>query len=269
MNRLSIRNILVPTDFSKISIGVIEPATWLAGRFAASIHLVHVHRPAYPAGFVAAASPSSVMTYEQEAKERVADELNALAQKYGSPRRDVMSYTALRLQRNLWAGRRNSRRPHCHAHAWTNWLRANVPRQHRRTNRAALAVSGVYHAAAGQRPVRKEGWLQKDSCAGRFLRLLSRRTPIRDEFAECFGAKVIVLHVISLPYPYITLDGMYQRLTRDIRKDAARQMQRFLETIELRDVKVQTVITKGTPSRRFAHSRQIKSQSHHYINART
>ena len=24
------------------------------------------------------------------------------------------------------------------------------------------------------------------------------------KFAECFGAKVIVLHVISLPYPYIT-----------------------------------------------------------------
>jgi nucleotide-binding universal stress UspA family protein len=63
------------------------------------------------------------------------------------------------------------------------------------------------------------------------------------KFAECFGAKVIVLHVISLPYPYITDVA----LTDDLRKDAARQMQRFLETMEFRGLKVQTAITSGTP----------------------
>jgi nucleotide-binding universal stress UspA family protein len=64
------------------------------------------------------------------------------------------------------------------------------------------------------------------------------------KFADCFGAKVIVLHVISLPYPYITDVA----LTDDVRKDAARQMQRFLETMEFRGLKVQTAITSGTPT---------------------
>jgi universal stress protein A len=63
------------------------------------------------------------------------------------------------------------------------------------------------------------------------------------KFAERFGAKLIVLHVISLPYSYITDVA----LGHDMRKDPARRMQRFLQTVEFRDVKVQTAITTGTP----------------------
>jgi nucleotide-binding universal stress UspA family protein len=181
MNRLSIRNILVSTDFSKMSIRVIEPANWLAGRFAASIHLVHVREPAYPTGFVAAAPPFSVMTYEQEAKQRVAGDLNALAYKYGVPaaRCHVLCGTAPFNEICRLAGKIRADLIVMPTHGRTG-LEYMFLGQHRRTNRAALAVSGVYHAAAGQRPVRKEGWLQKDSCAGRFLRLLTRRTPVRD-----------------------------------------------------------------------------------------
>ena len=39
----------------------------------------------------------------------------------------------------------------------------------------------VFIMRYGQWLLRKEGWLQKDSCAGRFLRLLTRRTAVRDE----------------------------------------------------------------------------------------
>ena len=49
------------------------------------MHLVRVHESDYPAGFVAPAPAFSVTTYEQEAKERVAGELNALAYKFGVP----------------------------------------------------------------------------------------------------------------------------------------------------------------------------------------
>ena len=71
VKKLSIRNILVPTDFSKTSIQVIEPAKWLAGRFVAAIHLVHVYESGYPASLVVPAPPFSLTPYEQEAKERV------------------------------------------------------------------------------------------------------------------------------------------------------------------------------------------------------
>jgi nucleotide-binding universal stress UspA family protein len=63
------------------------------------------------------------------------------------------------------------------------------------------------------------------------------------KFAERFGAKLIALHAISLPYPYNTDVA----LRDDMRKDPARRMQRFLQTVRFRGVKVQTAITTGTP----------------------
>jgi K+-sensing histidine kinase KdpD len=44
MKKLSIRNILVPVDFSKMSVQAIETAKRLARRFGGSVHLVHVYQ---------------------------------------------------------------------------------------------------------------------------------------------------------------------------------------------------------------------------------
>ena len=104
------------------------------------------------------------------------------------------------VQRNLWAGMRNSHRPHCHAHAWTNWLGAYVPRQHGRANGAALAVSGVCHASTARWRLERKAAYKKilvpvhfSGCSREGLRYAIR-------FADPFGAKLVVLHVVSLPY---------------------------------------------------------------------
>jgi nucleotide-binding universal stress UspA family protein len=84
MKRAMIRNILVPIDFSKMSIQAIKTAGGLAQRFAATIHLAHVRQFDY-AGFSAPAPPLvpfSLMTYDQEGEKKVLNELNALAGKY-------------------------------------------------------------------------------------------------------------------------------------------------------------------------------------------
>ena len=52
MKKLSIRKVLVPIDFSKMSIEAIETAKRLGQRFGATIHLAHVHHWQYPADFV-------------------------------------------------------------------------------------------------------------------------------------------------------------------------------------------------------------------------
>ena len=57
VKRLTIRQILVPIDFSETSIEAIPPAKNLARRFNASVHLVHVHWFDYPAGFTALLGP--------------------------------------------------------------------------------------------------------------------------------------------------------------------------------------------------------------------
>jgi nucleotide-binding universal stress UspA family protein len=243
MNRLSIRNILVPTDFSKMSIRVIEPANWLAGRFAGSIHLVHVRRPAYPTGFVAAASPSSVMTYEQQAKERVAGELNALAYKCGVPaaRCHVLCGTApfneicglaRKIRADLIVMPTHGRTGLEHM-----FLGSTAERTVRHSPCPVFIMrlgNGLFEKKAGYKKILAP--VDFSDCSREGLRYAMK-------FADCFGAKVIVLHVISLPYPCITDVA----LTDDVRKDAARQMQRFLETMEFRGLKVQTAITSGTP----------------------
>jgi nucleotide-binding universal stress UspA family protein len=74
MKRPSIRNILVPIDFSKLSIDAIKTAKRLAQRFGASIHLAHVRQFDYAANFSAPAppfAPFSLMMYEQDGEKRV------------------------------------------------------------------------------------------------------------------------------------------------------------------------------------------------------
>ena len=61
MKTLKVRNIIVPIDFSKMSVEAIQIARQLARRFGASIHLAHVRQSNYAADFVAPA----FMTYEQ------------------------------------------------------------------------------------------------------------------------------------------------------------------------------------------------------------
>jgi len=244
VNKLSIQNILVPTDFSKISIGVIEPANWLAGRFAASIHLVHVHEPAYPTGFVAAAPSFSATTYEQEAKQRVADELNALAYKYGVPaaRCHVLCGTA----------------PFNEICGLVGKIRADliVMPTHGRTG-----LEHMFLGSTAERTVRhspcpvfimrqlNNGLLEKKARYKKILVPVDFSDCSREglryaiQFAQRFGAKLIVLHVISLPYPYIPDVA----LTDGMRKEPTRRMQRFLETVDFPDVKVQTAITTGIP----------------------
>src|SRR6266496_5682623 len=86
MKTLSIRNILVPIDFSQMSMQALETATPLARRFAASIHLAHV-RQFDCAGDCSAPAPPmppfSLMTHEQDEEKKVLKELNGLAREYG------------------------------------------------------------------------------------------------------------------------------------------------------------------------------------------
>ena len=86
MKTSKIRNILVPTDFSPMSIRAIDTAKSLAQRFGATIHLAHVHQFYCPAGFNAPMPPVipySTYTYDREAKKRVEQELNTLAKRHG------------------------------------------------------------------------------------------------------------------------------------------------------------------------------------------
>src|SRR5215831_17869290 len=86
MKTLSIQNIIVPIDFSKMSVQAIQIAKQLARRFGASIHLAHVRQFNYAADFVAPAPPMvpfSFMRYEQDGHKSVLKELETVASECG------------------------------------------------------------------------------------------------------------------------------------------------------------------------------------------
>src|SRR5215475_7965758 len=96
MKRSNIQNIIVPIDFSKMSVQAIQIAKQLARRFGASIHLAHVRQCNYGADFVAPAPPIvpfSFMPYEQDAERTALKELKKVAGECGisSANCDVLS----------------------------------------------------------------------------------------------------------------------------------------------------------------------------------
>ena len=95
MKTLNIQNIIVPIDFSKMSVQAIQIARQLARRFGASIHLAHVRHLNYATDFVAPAPivPFSFMTYEQDGEQTALKELKKVASECGvsSATCDVLS----------------------------------------------------------------------------------------------------------------------------------------------------------------------------------
>src|SRR6201993_458948 len=96
MKTLNVQNIIVPIDFSKMSVQAIQIAKRLARRFGASIHLAHVRQFNYAGDFVAPAPPMvpfSFIPYEQAGEQTALKELKKVASECGlaSAKCDVLS----------------------------------------------------------------------------------------------------------------------------------------------------------------------------------
>ena len=93
MKRLNIRNIIVPIDFSKMSVQAIQIARQLARRFGASIHLAHVRHLIMQRTLWHQRCPFAFMTYEQIGEQTALEELKKVASECGvsSATCDVLS----------------------------------------------------------------------------------------------------------------------------------------------------------------------------------
>jgi nucleotide-binding universal stress UspA family protein len=87
MKELSIKKILVPIDFSKMSIDAIEVAKDIARRCDAALHLVHACEVSYPVGFMAPGMPPAmpVITLPAEEVSALGRRLDALGHHHGIP----------------------------------------------------------------------------------------------------------------------------------------------------------------------------------------
>jgi nucleotide-binding universal stress UspA family protein len=246
MKKPHIENILVPIDFSEMSIQAIETAKSLARRFDSNIHLAHIHEFSFPAGFMAAPDPIMCLPISapEESEKKIAAQLRTLATKFGLSTANCHVRTGVPAFDEL-----------CRL---ANELRADL------IVTSTHGHSGLKHVLLGSTA---ERLVQHSSCPVFVARKSGRKfdkilVPVdfsgcslagltyAIQFAERFAARIIVFHAVHLGYAY-TSDGyaMYDlsALTKAVCKDADRQMSEFVREATFGCVKFETVIRVGPP----------------------
>ena len=248
MKTMSIRNILVPVDFSPMSIRTIGVAKSFAQRFGASVHLAYVHE-FFSSAILAAPAPPfipySVYPYDQQSEKSAARRLAAIGRQ-----NDVSPVTT-----HVLAGAR--------AFDQICRLAKNLPADliimptHGRT--------GLKHVLIGSTA---ERIVQHSPCPvvisknGASISINTIVVPV--DFSDCsrrglndaiifakkVAAKVIVLHVIEPECQYVANAwAMYdvKGLRESREEEAARQMQNFLSSIKFGRVEFESAIETGHP----------------------
>jgi nucleotide-binding universal stress UspA family protein len=254
MKKLGIRNILVPIDFSKMSIQAIETAKGLAQPFGATIHLVHVHHWQYSADFVGPVISSGFLpaSFEEHRNKQLAEELKTIASKAGLAPRD---------QTHLKTG--------ASAFHEICTLAQEIP--------ADLIVmpthgyTGLKHVFLGSTAERV---VQHAPCPVFVVRQLGKRAPgkkfgykkilVPVDFSGCsqkgleyaigfaneLGAQIALLHATYLGYIYSSEGtALYDipGLQKAARESAERQMQKLVRAAKFGRVKFETAFTEASP----------------------
>jgi nucleotide-binding universal stress UspA family protein len=255
MKTLNIQNIIVPIDFSKMSVQAIQIARQLARRFGASIHLAHVRHLNYAADFVAPAPPIvpfSFMTYEQVGEQTALKELKKVASECGvsSATCDVLSGAPpfdeiCRLAQTVPADL-----VVMPTHGRTGWkhvfLGSTAERIVQHSSCPVLVTRGsAIQANNGSRFRIKTILVPVDfsNCSREGLRYAIA-------FATEFGAKIILVHATYLGYVYSSEGtAIYDipSLQKAARQTAERKMRELVRSVNFGAVKYQTAFTDGSP----------------------
>jgi nucleotide-binding universal stress UspA family protein len=244
MKRPKIKKILVPIDFSELSIQAIERAQALAQRFGARVHLVHVQDAMYPAGFIATTPmfTGDVITIQQNNEKRLLRQLRDMAARLdlspgdchvvpGSPVFEMIGAAVRKLSIDLIVMPTHGRMEFKYV-----FLGSVTERVVQHSPCPVLVV----------RPgtERAEQILVPVDFSGCSLQALIYAI----EFAKTVAAKVIVFHSVYLGYAF-TSDGyaMYDmtEIIKARRKDAERQMAEFVRAAKFDGVEFETVVRVG------------------------
>jgi len=256
MKTLSIQNIIVPIDFSKMSVQAIQVAKLLARRFAASMHFVHVRQLNYAADFVAPAPPIIPfphMPYMLDGEESVLKELQAVARERGlssaschvltgAPPFDEICRVSQTIPADLIVMPTHGRTGLKHV-----FLGSTAERVVQHSPCPVLVTRGdALQRSDGSRFRIRTILVPVDfsNCSRQGLRYAIG-------FAKEFGAKIILLHATYLGYIYSSEGtAIYDipGLQKAARKKAERRMRELARLVHLGGVKVETVFTEGSPA---------------------
>ena len=255
MKTLNIQNIVVPIDFSKMSVQAIQIARQLARRFGASIHLAHVRHLNYAADFVAGAPPTvpfSFTTYEQVGEQTALKDLKKVAGDCGvssatcdvlsgAPPFDEICRLAQTIPADLVVMPTHGRTGLKHV-----FLGSTAERIVQHSSCPVLVTRGsTLQVNNGSRFRIKTILVPVDfsSCSREGLRYAIA-------FANEFGAKIILLHATYLGYIY-SCEGtaLYDipALQKAARKTAEHKMRELVRSVNFGAVKFETAFTDGSP----------------------
>ena len=235
MKRLSIRNILVPIDFSAISIEAIATAKRLAKHFDATTHVVHVNQFTTPAAVVAAQSKAvakrtGLSPREERPLIRGAAPFHDICRLAHEIPADLMlmpthGYTGLS---HIFLGS-TAERVVQHSPCPVFVVR---PKEQRSRIAPQLRIKRIVV------PVDFSG------CSREGLNYAIG-------FANEFGANITLLHATYLGHIYSS-DGMVlydlQGLQETARESAEQQMRELVRTVNFGRIKFETVLTSGSPA---------------------
>jgi nucleotide-binding universal stress UspA family protein len=248
MKRLRVRNIIVPIDFSKMSVEAIQIARQLARRFGASIHLAHVRQSNYTADFVAPV----FVAYEQDGEQTALEELKNVASECGvsSDACDILSGAP----------------PFDEICRLAHTIPADlvVMPTHGRTGLKHVFLGStaeriVQHSSCPVLVTRAKAAKSRDGSEARMKTILvpvdfssCSREGLRYSiaFANEFGAKIILLHSTYLGYVY-SCDGtaVYDipALQKAASQAAERKMRQLVRSLDFGAVEFETAFTDGSP----------------------
>ena len=255
MKTLNIQNIIVPIDFSKMSMQAIQIAKQLARRFGASIHLAHVRQFNYAADFVAPAPPMvpfSFMPYEENGEQSALKELKNVASECGvssancdvlggAPPFDEICRVAQTIPADLVVMPTHGRTGLKHV-----FLGSTAERIVQHSSCPVLVTRGnALKANNGSRFRIKTLLVPVDfsNCSREGLRYSIA-------FASEFKAKIILIHSTYLGYVYSSEGtAIYDipGLQKAARKSAERKMRELVRSMNFGSVKYETVFTEGSP----------------------
>ena len=255
MKTLNIQNIIVPIDFSKMSVQAIQIAKRLSRRFGASIHLAHVRHLNYAADPVAPAppiAPFSFITYEQDGERTALTELKKVASECsvlsancdvlgGAPPFDEICRLAQTIPADLVVMPTHGRTGLKHV-----FLGSTAERIVQHSSCPVLVTRGSALQRNNGSQFRIKTILVPvdfSNCAREGLRYAIA-------FANEFGAKIILLHATYLGYVYSSEGtAIYDipGLQKAARRTAERKMRELVRTMKFGRVKFETAFTDGSP----------------------
>ena len=254
MKKLNVQNIIVPVDFSKMSVQAIQIARQLARRFGASIHLAHVRHLNYATDFVvpAAIVPFDLMTCEKVGEQTTLEELKKLASECGvssatcdvlsgAPPFDEICRLAQTIAADLVVIPTHGRTGLKHV-----FLGSTAERIVQHSSCPVLVTRGsALQANNGSRFRIKSILVPVDfsNCSQEGLRYAIA-------FANEFAAKIILLHATYLGYIYAAEGtALYDipGLQKAARKSAEHKMRELVRSVDFEAVKFETAFTDGSP----------------------